>query len=409
MFFLSIYPVLWIYNSPISGLNCGDFCFLFLFVLYLLRGGPLLNRFNSRYLLLWLWFAVSLIITATPFKITYLIPGGIRFFVYSIVLFLVLNTFNYFYFIKFFRVFFMISAVIFFMQFFMHLFTGRSFSALIPFMSLTDGLSTSALIHSQIRFERPASFFREPAHYAQIVCVFLVLELFGNKEKLFNFSPLAKVGTVILLLLSSGNASMILFVVYGYFLYYYLKTVSLKRKAKTIVAIVPLIFLGVFTAFKFGDSFFLIARAAEISSEVETATSGYLRVIRGYEVFDVLPTFNKILGSSEETILEFENYSKSTFFKGILRYDLYFNGIQTVLLYKGIIGLGLFLYLLFGLYRNNIRVSKVLITSFILLSFIADTYLYPIMLFTFVFSMYYKTNISKKPDRNETNENCILY
>lgn len=399
MILLSIYPWLWIYRSPIPLFNWGDFAFLLLIIVSLVKGAKFSLLQSKEYTNYWCWCAVSLLITSTSFKITYLVPGGINFFIFSIILWFVINTMDIEYLKKCLRVFFIFCAVIFLLQYIMFQVSGQSFSALVPFLSLIDEIDTKDLMETQLEKDRPSSLFREPAHLAQFLCVFLPVELYTGKEKNILCSPLAFLSIVILLLLRSGNGMLLLSIVIIFKLLFYFKIATISKKVIVTLAVIPLLTFGTIQFLASEVGVMLIERSSEISSTVTTATSGYLRVIRGYEIFDALPTINKFIGAAEETVLQHEGNSAAQFLTGDLQNDLYFNGIQTILIYKGYIGLSLFAFMLFKLVRKNEMVSVALLITFVCVSFIGSTYLSHTMLCALAISIYYRLNLSRK--RNE--------
>lgn len=393
MLVLASYPWLWIYKSPIPILNIGDLLFFVLIAFFFINGGRFgLMNYTKEFKIFWMWAAVSMIIAnMNSFKITYLIPGGTPFFIFAIIMGFVIQIFSPKIFTKYLRTFFLFTAVIWYLQFFQHILTGSHYSALIPFLQLTDDTDMGILMSVQNQDDQPSSLFREPAQYAQFLGVFLPIELFtgGNERKLY--TPFSLMAIIILALLKSGNGLLILAIILLFKLPSYIRNATAYKKILTITILLPIMIFATFRLIATEGGQETIGRISELSIDPtgRTSTSGYMRVIRGFQIFDGLPTLNKFVGANDASILSYSANTDAVIVgEGI--FDLYFNGIQNILIYRGIIGLFLFLILLYSLHRDNNSVSRVFIIVFLLISLVANTYLTHLMICCLAIPSYYK-------------------
>lgn len=262
-------------------------------------------------------------------------------------------------------------------------FWGIHISGIGP-MPLTLDLDES-LYRNFINSEdtRLCSFFSEPALFAQYLLPLSALTLF-NKYDRFKY---VKCGIILatFLLLKSGNAVFILGIVIAcYIIYNIIQCFSIGRLLGAITILI-LVWVGstYYMKSEIGES--LIERQNEFEIS-ETYTSGFLRVYRGYYVYESLDIWEQIFGANNTVLMENAiRHCKIPYLFG--DQDYYFNTVQNILIKTGIVGAILFTIFLIGTFRKANPVGKTILIGLTILSFIASMYLSYIMLLYLIFSV----------------------
>lgn len=377
MLWLAIFPIMNIYKF-VAFLS---FAWMFFLVLYLLAVCKTqrikIFTLPNNYLIYWGWTAVSLVISNNgALKITYLIPGGIYFCLFTAMLGFSIYFFDNQKFLKYYNRIVNICCIVIIIQFVFILCAGFHFSCILPFLPLMDDMPTSAIISQQLISDRVCAFFREPAHCAAYLLPALVIELFSSNNESRFYSKRSLFITAVLILLQSGVGLVGVFLVYIFKFVGYANK-SMKKKLILFLVIVPI--MSTITVFylntELGSG--MLERSTEIRLESENGneSSGFLRVVRGYVVYDFLPTSNKIIGVSEDELDNLLRLSPiNLLYTGNRQHDLYFNGIQSELIYHGAIGLCVYLFFLMSLYKNNTKMGKCLILLLIAISSMSEEY-----------------------------------
>lgn len=230
---------------------------------------------------------------------------------------------------------------------------------------------------------RLCSFFSEPALFAQYLLPLSVLTIFnkGDKNKYIKCAIILAT----FLLLKSGNAIFILSIVIAcYIIHSLMQTFSLKRLAGVIAIFVLISFGSIYySQSEIGES--LIERQSEFEVS-ETYTSGFLRVYRGYYVYESLDIWEQVFGANNTVLMENAiRHCKIPYLFG--DQDYYFNTVQNILIKTGIVGVILFVIFLVETFRKANPVGKTILIGLTILSFIASMYLSYIMLLYLIFSV----------------------
>lgn len=255
--------------------------------------------------------------------------------------------------------------------------TGLKISGIAEFLPLDMGEDVDASLFYDYyvsEISRLSSFFSEPALFVQYVLPLLVIELFSAKK----FRDWLKVGLVFISILwtESGNGLLVLIIVFvSYIIHYLVSGGALK------IIIIPVILAG---ALMFGQRYIntdsgekLLERQTELDGGIE-ASSGFVRIFRGYYVYDEYSPLEKIIGINNlSKQVERINTCKAAYTFG--EEDYYANTFQKFLLNTGLIGAILFFVIMAYLFRNNTPVGRTIVLVYTGLSFIAATYLGPIM------------------------------
>ena len=377
MLLLAIFPLLKYYALTVSlPFSIGE-------VLLLLFSVYVLSRFNAKkvwhfpkhYVTYWAYCAVIVFITSGV-KVSYLLPGGFSMCMFSLWFATFAFVFDEDYLLRFFRNMFIPLAVFFVIQEISFRATGTRITWHLPIASETayyGGLTFEQLESVQAWGERSSSLFMEPAYFAEYLLLHLCLEFFGEegRNKLFNKYIIAIV--LVLLLLKSGTGLVGLAFLGTLKLISYNKTQkSWKSRALTLV-LLPALYIGAtyYVSTEIGSG--MLKRQNELTDQ---SGSSYERIFRGLELYDAMPFPNKIIGIDSSTFRETSNYNGvETLKEGML-----FNGFQTVLITKGLLGLLLLFAVYVPIYRRSNILTKSSLGLLLLLSWIESVYLMPAML-----------------------------
>lgn len=221
---------------------------------------------------------------------------------------------------------------------------------------------------------RVSSFFSEPALFVQYVIPLFTIELFNASK----FKDWIKVIIVFISILAteSGNGLFLLLLVGVLYLVYILRYKSVIWRILLPIALIGL-FIGGQEYLKTDSAERLLERQDELSNDIEY-TSGFLRIFRGYYVYEEFTPIEKVIGVNNLTILDerIKTCKAAVTFK---ENDYYANTFQKFLLNTGIIGVIFFIVIMFGLMRNNTPAGRIIAFVYFGSSFIAASYLAPIM------------------------------
>ena len=219
--------------------------------------------------------------------------------------------------------------------------------------------------------ERSSAFFSEPAHFVQFMLPLLVIELFyvGDKKAYIR----SFIYLLTLLALSSGNALLGISIIGLFFI------TKLLKQFHPVIGIFTILFFVagvVFTVNKvlkteYGEK--LMDRSEELDSNSVQVSSGFLRIFRGYYIWDEMTGFEKTIGLNSETKLE-EKIRQCSVAATFKDNDRYMNAAQSFLISTGYIGTLIFLLFLISLWRHNNLAGRCCIAIYVALSFIASIY-----------------------------------
>lgn len=210
---------------------------------------------------------------------------------------------------------------------------------------------------------RSSSFFSEPAYFAQYIIPLLAIELFYDKSR---YHYLYSAIILLAILLASTGSGLV--GLSGVAIAYVFSLANNKKRIQQYLAgafsILLLIVVGyVYLNTSIGDR--LSGRKTELSFEYEGGSrSGFMRLYRGFYVFDTYSTHDKIFGNdNNQDIISHIMHSDvyDTFGE---RNDTFFNGYQYCLLRTGFIGLLILVVLIIRTVKNNSLCGKSIILSF---------------------------------------------
>jgi len=376
MIFLALFPILNGYQFFLF-LTIGSLPILALLGLKFIKNPNLkIVYFPKRYLILWFYLVISYFLSSLGYlEMGIFVPGGLAFCLFSVLLGFLTLVFDYNYFKKIYRLVFIICAGILIVQEFFSFSMGIKLPMVLPFGETTYGISVKEIIAVHMVSPRSSSIFFEPAHMAMYALPLLTMELFdkNGSHKLFNLFSLIIIAS--LLLLRSGNGMLGITVLLTIKVISYIRNGRNFKSLFLLLLIIPIALYAwnSYTETEVGSA--VLERTQELTLDKDAHS--FTRIGRGYFVYGEMPFFNQIFGMSGENLIQRE----------IIRLEgmgsaqaLYFNGVQSILIFTGI--LGLFMWLLFftSIYRSGTTLCKVSLIMFLAISLISSTYLSPIMI-----------------------------
>lgn len=383
MIVLLFAPILWIYGNP-GGWNYESLATLpfsvFFFFYYLLTKGDVIGTKNPLPMgMIWYFFYWAVVFTISAKQLPLAMTQS------YLAFFLFFATFNKEYFVKIYKVFALICVVFFFMQEASYLLTGIRISGAISFLPKFGNLTMSEYISVLAEGTRSSSFFSEPAHFAQFLLPLLAIEIFYDKSKFRIYFAVA-IGAA-LLYLRSGNSILGIVAVLVFLVPYYLKKNSNNRWISFSLVILFIAFVG-YEYINSDMGMALLERQSEMSIIYEGGSrSGFLRVWRGFYVYNDYSFFEKILGCPDNSAQLKHVYSSGMIMD--VGAELYFNAFQKILLNTGVVGIGIFSYVYYNIWRKNTVCGKAILLTLIVLSFISAIY----MTHTMILYMLLATNM----------------
>lgn len=396
-FLLVLYPILGIYKLPIGidiPVNAAVFMALFAITLVKKKKGARVVL-PDGFVLYWIYISIVYILFSPSLNFTSFIPGGISFCFWIIAFVTGLAFFDYGLLKKYYKFVFLVCAIVFYIQEISYYTFGSRPIFLLPF-PLTGDATYQEILANQIKLDRSSCFFREPAHFAQFILPLLAMEMIDAPKngKIMNGFSIFIIVTLILL--RSGNGIVGLIVLLAYRIWMYIRYAKWGYKFLTLFVFIPIIIALTGYYIQTEQGAMIAERAAGLG--YEEGSGSFMRTFRGYVLFEALPTINKIFGLTIEGVSEFVPHSRVSYLfisKFTGEYEFYLNGIQTVLISNGIVGLVLFLIIYIKLYKKNTELSRSLILLFLSLLLIGNLYLTQMMMIATIIPHYNKIQQKK--------------
>jgi uncharacterized membrane protein YqjE len=395
-FLVVIYPLLSVYGIP--PINLGMVSMIIFYFLFLVVKDKIVLQWPKYF---WLFFTYMFLLrffNCFDFSLSSLFP--LNLIVFGIVLGISCKHFDLHYGIKLYQTIVLICCVFFFFQEAMFFISGTRVVGLMPWIPLNTGMSNNDYISFLSNNDRSASFFLEPAHFAQYISPLLAVELFKNKKPVVNFYSILI--SLTLLLLRSGTGVIIMSVIWIIWFFYHLRNSSLIKRLSILFVLGPAFAYGVYLylSSELGES--VSERGSEFT-DYSATTSAYIRIIRGYDLFDDFPVLNKLFGMNPPSKLQlFISKGEMSFL--FPENDLLFSGIQSVLVFGGIIGLLIFSFHFHFLLKKTCIESRIVGVAFIIMSFMSPIYLMGEMLLCYSIMYSYKEIYnSSEPELEITN------
>ena len=327
-------------------------------------------------------------------------PGGWVFFMFFLALIWGIKSFNIVLLKKYMRYVVLISGILFWIQVICVITTGSAKFCFVPNLTgefTYQDFTYADIVNKQLDGGNPSSVFLEKSYLAYYFLTYLSLIWYDIKEKSLILTKEILFVVATLIASRSGTALVgltILFVIKLFVVYW---NANILRRMILIFLTVPMI-VGVIYLYvnsELGQQ--MLLRSGELSDE---HTSGFVRVVGGYMMFDQLNPIEKIIGIPD---------ARERF--GIERVDgslsFYVNGVQMILPSLGYIGLFLYLFFYIRIFRSVRADSKMSIIVLLIMGLLESNYLNPyMMLLTIIPCADYYINKQKKI---RSNENSILF
>lgn len=288
--------------------------------------------------------------------------------------------------------------------------TGYKISGVSDYLPLSfvDTSDAAKYRDSVVNLDRCASFFREPAHFAQFLLPYLAFSIFqeNNRRKFLDVVII----TIVLIFLRSGNALIGLGVILIMYFGNMLKTTKKNKVILSLgVAILASTSLVLYQKSEMGAKMLERKDTIMLSDEAEVTSSGFLRIVRGYLLYEELPTISKLIGCNNQNKID-EYINSPSLYLYFTAIPDYFNGVQEVLIRTGIIGLLIFTMLIKSLWGKNTQTGKAILLLFVVISFVGTTFFSSLMLLYIVIATKEKRQnlLRIKYEKNRINDNNLI-
>lgn len=355
---------------------------LFITIVFSLIGKEKNDFYLSKYLFAFLFYmSINQVLLSSDLSLSSVFSIAIPGFALAISFYPFKSSYDYF--ILVYKILVFISVAVFFMQEAAFYIRGERIDGLLDFLPLMQRgpLDDSAYISSLRIAPRSSSIFLEPSHFAEYIAPLLAIELFKNTK--VNIWALGL--TITLLLLRSGNGMIILSLIWIIWVF---QRIRYTKGVITKLLVLTFIFATTISIVTFYIKSEIGIAMVERTQGLSDSTSAFMRIYRGYIVYNELPLFNQIFG------LNSDNLDSTITWLGLSQYfeegDLYFNGIQYILLTGGVIGLVLFLLFIHSIYNHNNILGKTILLLLVVLSFTSSNYMSVSMFFYISLALFYK-------------------
>ena len=374
MFLLAAYPLLTTYVSAYN-LNYGEIALALFLVISVIISRSLTNiSFPKGYILFWALVSIALIVNSGSFRITYLIPGGIAFTLFSLNVGNISGYFNNNKLRKYITIIFLLSVVVYFFQILNLVPAEYKNTFILPISDHIgyDGYDLNELRDLRWDNTRPCSFFLEPAYYAQFILIFLTIELFRmkNANKICTLLSVVAIALLVVLRSGLGMVGLAIILITKFFVYF-------KNSNKARLYFLFIISIALIIVFYFAQSVTgveLLARTEELETE---GSSGFVRLLQGYYIYNALPVVNKFIGCDvsmlESMQLPFVTYVNNEAI-------LFTNGFSTLLIRTGLLGALILVYVYVQLFKNGNLLAKAIIVLLLTMSLVEQVYINSSML-----------------------------
>ena len=264
-----------------------------------------------------------------------------------------------------------VVVAFFFIQFIVLKTTGRMLSGIIPGLPLSTSITDvgSEWIKFHLASGECTSLFTEPAHLGRFLIPLIVIELFRANKIDWRFIALFSASVI----LSMSGTGII--VISALFVYWYFTLIDFKHSKNIVKFLGVGLLFGVLVYVIVGSEIGaqLLERKSELNVDYEGGSrSGLFRIYRGFVIFAEYDFNLKLFGTSNiDTIFSFE---KRGIFGSLFGERVYFNGISTLLLYQGYIGLLIFILLIIKIWKKASYTARAIIVCYIAYMFCESVY-----------------------------------
>lgn len=349
--FLAFAPLLSIYRSPVPGMNlaelalCAFFAtFLFFGRIHALRKSP-----ESMLLIFVIYiFVHSILMFALEQTTTTELFRMIRFSFFYLTVALFLKYYlDYDLFFRWVKRITYVSVAFLILQYVVYFGTGRIILGVLQDHMYFEGYRLSDYTRRFSYAYRPSSFYSEPAHMAQYLCMTTSIALFANEKR--KDLPLLATSVAGMLLSTSSQAILLFLVMVGYFFLRNLKE-DLYRKVSARK-------LGVDFAFLF--AFILAALWISTTDVFQTSLGRLLQTGEQGAVYARFNSYNYLVQDSNLIQIIFGHGF------GSVPTDEMVPGLGYIFYGSGVVGIIIIAILVFRMWKNGTPLAKSMILVFV--------------------------------------------
>lgn len=292
--------------------------------------------------------------------------------------------------LKYYKIICLVCISFLFIQEFSYYATGVRIIGIMTSLPLALNVQNAAEYYDYITyFGRSSSFFSEPAIFCQYTLPLFCIELFDRKRVLHFLY--ATIIAIAILLSQSGNGLVGLSAIAVAYciIEMFDKDISVERRLIVIVVFVSISISSAYFFFETNAGKEMLERRSEIENfkgnDRGAHMSGFIRVFRGYYVYNHFSVSEKILGEDNTDKIK-QHIVDSNMHLFFDEDELYFNTIQEFLLRTGAIGLIFYILFLIGAAKNSDKCGKALLLTLFVLSFISSMFFTPMMAIFLLFA-----------------------
>ena len=312
-------------------------------------------------------------------------PGGWVFFMFFVALIWGIKNFNIVLLKKYMRYVVIISGILFWIQVICVITTGSAKFCFVPNLTgefTYQDFTYADIVNKQLDGGNPSSIFLEKSYLAYYFLTYLSLIWFEAKEKTLTLTKEILFVIVTLIASRSGTALVGFTILFSIKLFTIFWSANIQRRMTLIFLTVPMIVGVIFLYVNSELGQQMLLRSGELSDE---HSSGFVRVVGGYMMFDQLNPIEKIIGIPDTR----DRFGESI--DGNIRF--YVNGVQMILLTLGYVGLFLYLFFYIKIFRKVNATSKMSLIVLLIMGLLESNYLNPyMMLLTIIPCADYYTN-----------------
>lgn len=281
------------------------------------------------------------------------------------------------------KVFVYVAVCLIFAQWIIFKLTGYLIPYLIPWLELRWTIKSPAEVFAYRATHLPlrlSAFFVEPADYAQFITPFYIYLLFKEEKKTRTewIFVLLIVASVVI----STSALFLISIVMISFLWF-IRTIKKHGITRAGILVVTFLMIALLIYLMAEGGMNIVSGFLERLSEIDSskgATSGNMRVLRGFAVFSKLDFIHKLFGvgvgntysySLSHDIRTPYDYGTSENFINFM------SSLSNILVWNGAVGFAIYLAVMIRQYLCSERVGKVLILYLAILMLSASIYVVP--------------------------------
>ena len=371
MLLLALYPLLDWYEIPFS-LSLGSTLILCLSTFIIAYCRFKINVLPASFLIVFLYVSIVWY-TRHNYELWAIFPpGGWLFFLFCMSVISGTITLDVKSLQKFMKYIVWLSILLFWIQFIKIQITGVNI-CFVPNLTgkfTYEYLTYNELVSRHIISTHPCSIFLEKSYMAYYLSTYLTIVLFGpkRKERWWNKEVIIICITLAFLRSGSGIISMILLLL--------IKTLNsfwnsnITRGIILIAFSLPILIgtFWVYSRLETGSE--VLERRNEVFTE---GTSGYGRVFAGYVMFGTQEFSEKMWGTMKQNLVDEYGYHKGD------DKVLYINGVQTILITLGYVGMAIYYLFFYYLFRGVTSLGRMSIIVLLIMALLESNYLNPYM------------------------------